>query len=181
MRKTSNVYVDNGDGTTTMKINSAKNGEFDVLIDTINVEKCKNHTWSVNRIQVKNWNTRHYYYVCNAKVGMLHRYLMDYPPKEMIVDHKDGNPINNLMSNLQLCTRQENGRKSMMHLDNTSGVLGVSWNDVVGKWQAGISIRRKYKNLGYFSDINEADKARKEAEKKYFGDFIPISRENKKQ
>ena len=55
--------------------------------------------------------------------------------------------------------------------DNTSGIVGVCWNKKYNKWMSYICAYGKRKTLGYFEDINEAIKARKEAEDEYFGEY----------
>lgn len=51
--------------------------------------------------------------------------------------------------------------------NNTSGYKGVSWDNKNKKWKAQIAINKKDIYLGEFININEAIKARKEAEEKY--------------
>lgn len=55
---------------------------------------------------------------------------------------------------------------------NTSGHKGVSWEKRSGKWHAYIGIKGKNKHLGYFDDLEDAVKARKEAEEKYHKPYI---------
>lgn len=55
---------------------------------------------------------------------------------------------------------------------NTSGVKGVSWFSPKGKWRATINFRRKAVHLGYFDNLEDAAKARKEAEEKYFNPIL---------
>jgi len=47
---------------------------------------------------------------------------------------------------------------------NTSGVKGVTWHKKTNKWMAYIHLGKKYKNLGYYDDLEEATKVRQEAE-----------------
>ena len=55
--------------------------------------------------------------------------------------------------------------------NNSSGVTGVGWSKKNNKWRARITLNNKEYHLGYFDDKNDAIKARKEAENKYFGEF----------
>lgn len=55
---------------------------------------------------------------------------------------------------------------------NKSGVVGVCWDKSRGKWMASIRFKGKKYNLGRFDDIQDAIDARKEAEKKIFGEFL---------
>ena len=51
---------------------------------------------------------------------------------------------------------------------NTSGIKGVTWSKKQKKWRAYITFQRKYISLGSFHKKEDAAKARKEAEEKYF-------------
>ena len=55
--------------------------------------------------------------------------------------------------------------------NNTSGFTGVSWNKQQQKWRSWITYKDNVINLGMFSNFEDAVKARKEAEKKYFGEW----------
>lgn len=64
---------------------------------------------------------------------------------------------------------------------NKSGFVGVCWDKSRGKWKADIRFRGRKYNLGRFDDINDAIEARKEAERKIFGDFLAWYNEYKKK
>lgn len=55
---------------------------------------------------------------------------------------------------------------------NKSGVVGVNWDKSRNQWQASIRFKGHKYNLGRYDDIQDAIDARKEAEKKIFGDFL---------
>jgi hypothetical protein len=52
-------------------------------------------------------------------------------------------------------------------LFNSSGVRGVSFRKATNKWQALIGVNSKLINLDYFTALEEATAARKQAEIKY--------------
>lgn len=58
--------------------------------------------------------------------------------------------------------------------DNTSGCKGVCWDCNKQKWYARIGIQGRNIHLGRFDDFQDAVKARKEAEKKYYLPIIEI-------
>lgn len=55
-----------------------------------------------------------------------------------------------------------------LNCNNTSGVTGVSYSNTNGKWVSYINFKGKRINLGGFSKKEDAIKARKAAEDKYF-------------
>lgn len=77
----------------------------------------------------------------------------------------------NRKENLRKVTRSRNNQNIHRRKDNTSGVTGVTWHKGQNAWYASISINKKRISLGYFSDFEEAVKARKAAEEEYFGEY----------
>ncbi len=83
------------------------------------------------------------------------------------VDHIDHNRANNCITNLREVSRTENCRNMSAYSTRTSGITGVHWYPMRQKWKAEIWVNYKKICLGYFSDINDAAKARSQAERKY--------------
>jgi hypothetical protein len=108
---------------------------------------------------------------------------MNVTDRKQFIDHKEGHTLDNRKDKLQICNNKENLRKQQFRLNNTSGHTGVHWYPYnnVNKWMAKIVVDYKCVNLGYYNDIEDAIKARKDAELKYFGEFQPIGNiDNKK-
>lgn len=55
---------------------------------------------------------------------------------------------------------------------NTSGVRGVYYDKNSKKWRARLKFRGKLMNFGMYEKFEDAVKARKEAEKMIFGEFL---------
>ena len=87
------------------------------------------------------------------------------------VDHKDSNRANNNVSNLRWATNSENSYNSPIRNDNTSGIKGVTWSKKSNKWQVQITHKGKNYQLGFFTDKEEAVKARKSKANELFGEF----------
>ncbi len=104
------------------------------------------------------------------KYTSMHREIMN-APKGMVVDHKNHNIRDNQKKNLRICTRSENAMNSNLSKNNSSGVTGVKINKLLNKWSSSIQVNRKMINLGTFINFEDAVKARKDAEIKYFGEF----------
>jgi hypothetical protein len=88
-------------------------------------------------------------------------------PEGYEVDHIDGCRTNNKLENLRVVTSAENGKNKAMPKNNTSGAVGVVWEKNAKKWRARISYKGREMSLGYFEDIEEAIRVRKEAEIEY--------------
>lgn len=79
-----------------------------------------------------------------------------------VIDHVDRDGLNNKIENLRDVTQAENLRNSRMKSNNKSGVTGVSFRN--GKYRAKIVHDYRVFNLGSFDNLEDAAKARKDAE-----------------
>lgn len=105
------------------------------------------------------------------KYGLfMHRIIVN-PPKDKVVDHINHNKNDNRRCNLRICTRGENNLNKEIKSNNTSGYTGVSFSNEKNKWRASIRKNGKSYTLGYFKNIEDAIKARKDAEKIYFNEW----------
>ena len=109
--------------------------------------------------------------VCKSKdIIYMHRLVMN-APNNLQIDHIYHNRNDNRKSKLRIAHNTQNTVNRGMQSNNTSGIIGVSWNKQLKKWHAYISIYNKRINLGYFDNIDNAIIARKQAEDKYFGEW----------
>jgi hypothetical protein len=69
-------------------------------------------------------------------------------------------------------------QKETVQKNNTSGVTGVTWHSKMNKWQASIRFKGSHVHLGTFSGFDDAVKARRDAEIKYFGTYLKSKDEN---
>lgn len=86
-------------------------------------------------------------------------------------DHKNANKRDNRKENLRDATHSQNNMNRGVQSNNTSGITGVRWDKRQQKWTAKIKINRMVISLGSYLSKEDAIKARKEAEEKYFGEF----------
>ena len=106
----------------------------------------------------------------SGKSVLLHRFLMN-PPDDMCVDHINGDPTDERKSNLRIVTKQQNAMNRKKHNNNQSGHTGVNWHKGANKWAASIRYKGNYIHLGSFTNKEDAIKARKDAELKYYGEY----------
>jgi hypothetical protein len=81
------------------------------------------------------------------------------------IDHINRNKLDNRKENLREISHRDNLTNIVLHKHNTSGVKGVYWHKAKNKWRAYIDVYGKRKYLGSYALIEDAKKARVEAEK----------------
>jgi hypothetical protein len=96
-------------------------------------------------------------------------------PDGMQIDHINGEPWDNRISNLRLATHSQNSRNARKRVDNTSGLKGASWDARNKKWSANICVDSRPKHLGYFATKEEAHSAYCTAAKEFHGAFARTS------
>lgn len=89
----------------------------------------------------------------------------DWPAGE--IDHINGDPADNKICNLRSVTKSQNMRNQKRHKSNTSGATGVHWNKHRRRWVARILHEKKIKHVGSFHKLEDAMRARRQAEEKY--------------
>lgn len=139
--------------------------------DKEDYDKIKNYCWYINQ---------HGYVVTGGKQNdelsgkhniPMHRLVLDFWDMSFDVDHICHNKADNRKETLRICTRSQNLMNRSMQSNNTSGVTGVYWDKCRFKWKAQIMVNQKTINIGRYNTKEEAIKARKEAEIKYFGEY----------
>lgn len=148
-----------------------------VLISPESLERAQEfpNSWCVMWCPKKNG-----FYCCGKmqtstgrKSILLHRWLMP-EAGENYVDHINGVPLDNRLSNLRVVAPAENSQNRMGAQTNSrSGVRGVSWYARKQAWSAALKIGKTRKHIGYFKTIDEAIAAVQEARKTH----MPFSKE----
>jgi len=90
----------------------------------------------------------------------LHRLILDCP-EGMVIDHINGNGLDNRTENLRTCSHAENMRNRKRHKNNKSGYKGV-YRDCRRErlqWRAQIRFEGKKLSIGSYETPEEAHKA----------------------
>lgn len=147
-------------------IGYTKKGEK-FLFDLEDYEKIKDYYWMLE----KDGYARTVVYKDGGKKSILmHRLIMDAKHGEK-VDHIKHNNTDNRKSQLRIVNNSQNAMNSNLEIKTASGVRGVSYNTKKKKWVPTLKLNGKSLYLGVFNEMEDAIKARKEAEEKYFGEY----------
>ena len=114
------------------------------IIDAESWDQVKGYKWSATAIG------RNYYAVTDVK-GLrvyMHRLLL---PDVELVDHKDGDGLNNRQSNLRHVSKQVNSLNSRKRTNNSSGYIGVSYRKDKKKFEAKLTVNGSTYHLGKYS------------------------------
>lgn len=155
------------------------------IVDKDDYERCKDKRWRISSHTRKNGKTR-----IDVMSGSpsknntisLHQFIIK-AEKGDVVDHKDGNTLNNRKSNLRKCTQKENVRnKTVLQSNNTSGILGVykdSRKEHKTNWIAEIRYNDIKIYLCAYINLEDAVYCRYYAEKLLFKEFRPTTYDKK--
>lgn len=109
------------------------------------------------------------------KSVLLHRWILN-ASEGMIVDHKNRDPLDNRISNLNLVTNAESAQNKGLYKRNKSGARGVHWYKNYQKWCVSLRLNGKKIHGGYFTNFAEAVYCSKFLQNKYF-DYLTSLKE----
>jgi deoxycytidylate deaminase len=153
-----------------VKFNKVKNNDGNyvfivknrhIIIDKDIYPLMYKHTWFIDKNYVKTNNQ------------LLSRMIMNCSNfnDNLIVDHINGNTLDNRRCNLRLITQTQNALNQSSSKNSSSEYIGVYYNKKNKKWTATIGIDGKSTYLGTFNREQDAALARDYATKKYYKEF----------
>lgn len=104
----------------------------------------------------------------------LHR-LITLAPRGVQVDHRDGDGLNNQLSNLRFATSQQNQCNQRKQLGTSSRFKGVVWHKGGNKWMAQTKVFGRRMYLGLHETEEDAARAYDRAALEYFGEFARLN------
>lgn len=139
-----------------------------VLVDDDDWDLVRDLSWSLSHKNNTSYAI-HTTYKGGKRTVRMHRLIMGVTTPTVLVDHRDGNGLNNQRSNLRLANGHQNTRNAAAR-KGTSKYKGV-WLVNEGVWRANIMVDRKATNLGRFTDEREAALAYDQAARDLHGEF----------
>lgn len=167
-----NRFILEGDICKIILYNKEKKFAGEAIIDKEDYGLVKNIKWSlmsngyvVGSIKAVKENRR----------PLLHRYILQVGIKDLEIDHKDRNPLNNRKTNLRLCTHSQNMQNAKMQKGNLANFKGVVWEPRTNKWIATLTLSGKRISLGCYRLKQDAAIAYNNGAEKYFGEFARVN------
>lgn len=103
---------------------------------------------------------------------LLHRLVMGCTwGDSRIIDHKNGDKLDNQKSNLRLCTHAQNMSNRKKAKNATSQYIGVYFDATSQLWRADIRSHNKKHRLGYFKIEEDAARAYDAAAREFHKEF----------
>jgi hypothetical protein len=137
-----------------MAIILTKKGE-EILVDDCDYELVSKHTWCLDN----GYSSTKIKHNGKWKKQLIHRLIMGVYDSKVLVDHINGNKIDNRRENLRLCTNSENLRNRGTNKNNTTGVKGLYYHKQHNLWQAEITLHGKSHTKSFscnkYSDAKE--------------------------
>lgn len=164
-----------------MKIMSKTNGECTVYFDESDYDLISKYKWAVNGrpdhlyVQSTKYYGKRKYGAIRCEITLMHRLLMGMEKFSGIVDHIDGNGLNNKRENLRIVTHQQNMCNRKADKMGASGLKGVYWVKNIKKWEARISHNKKQVIGGYFLTKKEAAIKYNELATQYHGNYARLN------
>ncbi len=98
-------------------------------------------------------------------------YVYGEPPNK-VIDHIDGDGLNNRIDNLRDCTMQQNNMNHRKKINNSGLPCGVRKTD--SGYQARIGHLNQQHVLGTFSTVDEAEEAYLNKKRELFGEYCHV-------
>ena len=151
---------------------------YEAIIDASDVPLVIGKNWHALVVKDTAYACRNVLLETGPKTFLMHRVIMN-EPAGLLVDHADGNGLNNTRANLRPATYSQNLQNQGLPRHNTSGFKGVYFDRQKNKWRADIYKDKKRRCLGRYKTPEEAHAAYCRASEQLYGEFSRTSCEKK--
>lgn len=139
-----------------------------VKLDDSNYMLCDFEDWE--KVKDRGWYVNALGYAASGKASgdilLFHKFVTNTTSE--IVDHINRNKLDNRKKNLRICDKRLNSINRDLQCNNTTGYKGVYLDKRNNTWNARVTVKGETIHLGTYKTMQEAIKARKAGEEKYY-------------
>lgn len=143
-----------------------------IFISKESLSKVENFKWFTKKS--KNGSFYVYSHASGNKKFIIHRLIMNVDDQNILVDHVNGDTLDNRIENLRLATKLQNNVNSKKRKNSKTLYKGVTIRPS-GRFGCYINNKGKSVCLGTFDTQEEAGLAYNKMAKKLFGEFAKLN------
>lgn len=144
----------------------------EVKVDDSDYDLLSQYTWWIS---TTGYAFRTIYNKGQKRHQAMHREIMGVTDRYVLIDHIDGDKLNNSRSNLRLSNKSTNGCNRPRTCKNTTGYKGVTRHSQCKRYISQIRAKGKNYYLGLFPTAEEAAHAYDAAARMHFGDYAYLN------
>lgn len=153
-----------------------------VLVDDEDIPLISKYRWYVASVKYRGKQIKQYVQArgispLEPEIVKIHRVIMNVTDSKKLIDHKNGNGLDNRKENLRICSASENAaNRKITTVHNRikhSKFKGVT--KLNGKWRAYITLNHSSIHLGFFATAEEAAAAYNKAAVILHGEFAHLN------
>ena len=149
-------------------------GQF-AMVSDCDYERVNQHKWYAYKHRGQYYAQRNVPDGKKQRTEQMHRFILDLPPKNPMVDHRDGVGLNNQRENIRECNNGQNMANRKPNKNGSSKYKGVSKRPDNPKFIALIRVDKKRVSLGSYETEEDAARAYNIAAIKYKGEFARLN------
>lgn len=147
-----------------------------IHLDDKDYEVLKDEVWHINTYgYVARWKRKSE--GDGSNILYMSRIIVN-APKGFVVDHINGNKLDNRKLNLRICSHRQNMMNQRPQKGRSSIYKGVSLCKRSGKFRAYITVNKKFKSIGTFELEEDAANAYNIEAKNIFGEYANFNNVN---
>ena len=149
---------------------------YEAIIDAVDIEKVTGRNWYAIRDHRSARVSAATSVVADGKKQTIYMHRVVLPADDLMVDHANGEALDNRRANLRVATPSQNTANCHAHIKNKSGMKGIWYDAKRGVFVANIGVGGKKKHIGRYQTADEAANAYDLAAIKFFGEFAKVNR-----
>ena len=143
---------------------------YEAIVDDLDYIKLKQHHWKA----VKDGKRTYAYREADGKLIGMHQDVLGVQPGK-VIDHRDGNGLNNVRSNLRYATRSQNQANSIRIKPAKAGSQYKGVTVLPVRYVARIKVDGKTIHLGTFATELKAAQAYDAAARLHFREYAQLN------